>query len=79
MTSGVWLNCRPVQRCEAVLGARVGVRAGVDECRDDLRCLADVRRPVQRCVAAPGARVGVRAGVDEGRDEGRDDLRCLAV
>ena len=63
-----------MQRCSAVPVARVGVRAGVDEGRDDLRCLAACRRQMQRCEAAPGARVGVRAGVDEGRD----DLRCLA-
>ena len=64
---------RPVQRCEADLVARVGVRAGVEECRDDRRCLA-LCRPVQRCSAVPVARVGVRAGVEEGRD----DRRCLA-
>ena len=61
-----------VRLCAAV--ARVGVRAGVDEGRDDLRCLAECRRPVQRCEAELGARVEVRAGVDECRD----DLRCLA-
>ena len=54
-------ECRPVQRCEADLSARVEVRAGVEECRDDRRCLAECRRPVQRGVAVPVARVGVRA------------------
>ena len=50
MISGVAAYRR--QRCEAGPVARVGVRAGVDEGRDDLRCLAEYRRPVQRREAA---------------------------
>ena len=76
MISGVWLNAAACSGVRPYLGARVEVRAGVDEGRDDRRCLAEFRRPVQRCAAELIARVGVRAGVDECRRDDRD--RCLA-